>query len=76
LTDWVIAFIDQVVALKGPAAEPIIYTTSTYTAQLDARVADYDLWIRSNFGDPQTGTASPSSTRTSFTTSRRRCNRW
>jgi GH25 family lysozyme M1 (1,4-beta-N-acetylmuramidase) len=56
LTDWVIAFIDQVVALKGPAAEPIIYTTSTYTAQLDARVADYDLWIRSNFGDPQTGT--------------------
>ena len=58
LTDWVIAFVDQVIALKGPAAEPIIYTTSQYTSVLDSRLANYDLWIRSNFGDPQTGTPS------------------
>jgi lysozyme len=56
LTDWVIAFVNEVVAMRGPAAEPIIYTTSFFTSQrFDSRIADYDLWIRSNFADPQTG---------------------
>ena len=56
LTDWVIAFINEVVSQRGPAAEPIIYTTSFFTtSRFDSRMADYDLWIRSNFADPQTG---------------------
>lgn len=58
LTDWVIAFIDRVVELRGPSAKPIIYTTSFFTtSELDSRLADYDLWIRSNTGasiDPHT----------------------
>ena len=56
LTDWVLAFVAEVVALKGPGAEPIIYTTSGFAVnELDSRVANLDLWIRANFGDPQTG---------------------
>jgi lysozyme len=56
LTDWVIAFINEVVSQRGPAAEPIIYTTSFFaTSRFDSRIANYDLWIRSNFGDPQMG---------------------
>src|SRR4051812_1112455 len=56
LTDWVIAFINRVEAVRGPAAEPIIYTTSFFTtSRFDTRIANYDLWIRNNFGDPQTG---------------------
>jgi len=62
LTDWVLAFVNEVVTLKGPSAEPIVYTTSSYAVnELDSRVAGLDLWIRAdNFGDPQTG--SPSTT--------------
>jgi lysozyme len=56
LTDWVLTFVNEVVALKGPAAEPIVYTTSSFAVgELDSRVANLDLWIRANFGDPQTG---------------------
>jgi len=56
LTDWVLAFVNEVVALKGPTVEPIVYTTSTFAVgELDNRVAGLDLWIRANFGDPQTG---------------------
>jgi lysozyme len=56
LTDWVLAFVNRVVELKGPAAEPIVYTTGSYAVgELDSRVANHDLWIRVNSGDPQTG---------------------
>ena len=56
LTDWVLAFVNEVVALKGPSVEPIVYTTSTFAVgELDSRVSGLDLWIRANFGDPQTG---------------------
>jgi len=56
LTDWVLAFVNEVVALKGSSAEPIVYTTSSFAVgELDSRVANLDLWIRANFGDPQTG---------------------
>ena len=56
LTDWVIAFINRVEDVRGPGAEPIIYTTSFFaTSRFDSRIANYDLWIRSNFADPQTG---------------------
>jgi GH25 family lysozyme M1 (1,4-beta-N-acetylmuramidase) len=57
LTDWVLAFIGEVVRLKGPAAEPIVYVTTSYAQfELDNRVADLDLWIRDiNGQNPQTG---------------------
>lgn len=56
LTDWVLAFVNEVVALKGVAAEPVIYTSGNFAInELDSRVANLDLWIRANFGDPQTG---------------------
>jgi GH25 family lysozyme M1 (1,4-beta-N-acetylmuramidase) len=56
LTDWAIAFINRIVEQRGPAAEPIIYTTSGFTStEFDSRIGAYDLWIRSNFADPQTG---------------------
>jgi autotransporter-associated beta strand protein len=58
LTDWVIAFINEVVAMRGSSAAPIIYTTPFFTnSKFDARIANYDLWIedQSNLNDPQTG---------------------
>jgi GH25 family lysozyme M1 (1,4-beta-N-acetylmuramidase) len=59
LTDWVLAFVNEVVTLKGAAAEPIVYTTSSFAiGELDSRVSNLDLWIRANFGDPQTGNPS------------------
>jgi GH25 family lysozyme M1 (1,4-beta-N-acetylmuramidase) len=52
----VLAFVAEVVAKKGPSAEPIIYMGASYAiSELDSRVADLDLWIRADFGDPQTG---------------------
>jgi lysozyme len=62
LTNWVLAFVDRVVAVKGPAAEPIIYATrSTAAQELDARVAGLDLWLAYwNTGvDPATGQPPP-----------------
>jgi lysozyme len=59
LTDWVLAFVNEVVALRGPAAEPIIYAPASYASgELDNRVANLDLWIRANFADPQLGNPS------------------
>jgi lysozyme len=56
LTDWVLTFVDTVVARLGPGAEPIIYMGASFAVnELDSRVADLDLWIRADFGDPQTG---------------------
>jgi len=44
LTDWVLAFVNEVVTLLGPGAEPIVYTTSSYAVgELDSRVANLDL---------------------------------
>jgi GH25 family lysozyme M1 (1,4-beta-N-acetylmuramidase) len=57
LTDWVLAFNNEVVALKGASAEPIVYTGFDFaTSELDSRVAGLDLWVRDvSGGDPQTG---------------------
>ena len=57
LTDWVLAFVDEVVTLKGAAAEPIVYCDTFFaSSKLDSRVAGLDLWIRSvNGQNPQTG---------------------
>jgi GH25 family lysozyme M1 (1,4-beta-N-acetylmuramidase) len=56
LTDWVLAFVDEVVRLKGPAAEPIIYCSKSYASvELDSRVAGLDAWIADLSGfDPYT----------------------
>jgi GH25 family lysozyme M1 (1,4-beta-N-acetylmuramidase) len=58
LTDWVIAFSNEIVAMRGSSAAPIIYTTSFFTnSKFDSRIANYDLWIavQSSANDPQTG---------------------
>ncbi|MDW8309234.1 MAG: GH25 family lysozyme [Verrucomicrobiales bacterium] len=47
LTDWVLAFCERVVALRGPGARPIIYTTQSFANnEFDSRLAAYDLWLR------------------------------
>lgn len=60
LTDWVLAFVNEVVNLKGPAAEPIVYTSLFYaTFEVDSRVANLDCWLRDlNGQNPQTGAPS------------------
>jgi fibronectin-binding autotransporter adhesin len=63
LTDWVIAFSNEVVAMRGTSAAPIIYTTPFFTNnRFDVRIANYDLWLedQSNLNDPQTGSPSAS----------------
>jgi lysozyme len=58
LTDWVIAFNNQVALRRGAGAVPIIYCLSGAAAtEFDSRVSVYDLWVRSVTGaDPQVGT--------------------
>jgi len=47
LTDWVIAFSDEVIAQRGPGAAPIIYSSRTFAnTKFDSRLGNYDLWIR------------------------------
>ena len=47
LTDWVIAFSDEIIARRGPGAAPIIYCSQTFANnELDSRLAGYDLWLR------------------------------
>lgn len=56
LTDWVVAFENEVIAQRGADAAPIIYTSVSYANLLDSRVANYDLWLldQSNPADPNT----------------------
>jgi T5SS/PEP-CTERM-associated repeat protein len=47
LTDWVIAFSDRIIALRGTNAAPIIYCNQAFaTSEFDNRLANYDLWLR------------------------------
>lgn len=57
LTDWVFAFVNEVMLLKGSAAEPIIYCNGSYaTSELDSRVSSLDLWMANpSAANPQTG---------------------
>jgi T5SS/PEP-CTERM-associated repeat protein len=51
LTDWVIAFSNEITNNRGAGAAPIIYTLQNIAnGELDSRVADYDLWIRAVSG--------------------------
>lgn len=46
LTDWVIAFHDRIVDLRGAGAAPIVYVNRSFARyELDSRVANYDLWL-------------------------------
>ena len=47
LTDWVIAFCNEIIARRGAGAAPIIYCSQTFANnELDSRLAGYDLWLR------------------------------
>lgn len=47
LTDWVIAFANEIVTHRGPGAAPIVYCSQSYANnELDSRLATYDLWLR------------------------------
>jgi GH25 family lysozyme M1 (1,4-beta-N-acetylmuramidase) len=46
LTDWVQAFIDEVVARRGPGAMPILYMNRSFANRsVDERLAGCDLWL-------------------------------
>ena len=56
LTDWVIAFSNEITNNRGAAAAPIIYTTESFAQnELDSRLANFDLWLAAYSGgsDPQ-----------------------
>ena len=59
LAQWVMAFVGRVVELKGPAAEPIVYASTSYASILDPTVpgiTGLDAWIVSlNGQNPETG---------------------
>ena len=46
LTDWIIAFSNEVIAQRGAGAAPIIYLgRSSANNAVDSRLANYDLWL-------------------------------
>jgi GH25 family lysozyme M1 (1,4-beta-N-acetylmuramidase) len=58
LTDWVVAFGDEIVAQRGPNARPVLYSNQYFVNnKLDSRLADYDLWLQTigTGVDPATG---------------------
>jgi GH25 family lysozyme M1 (1,4-beta-N-acetylmuramidase) len=57
LTDWVIAFCDEIIAQRGPTAAPIIYCSQYFAnSKLDSRLANYNLWLAdpSSSANPET----------------------
>lgn len=47
LTDWVIAFANEIITHRGIGAAPIIYCNQTFANnEFDSRLAGYDLWLR------------------------------
>ena len=69
LTDWVVAFANEIVAQRGPSAMPVIYCSQGFAnAKLDSRVASYALWLRTISGvDPLTSEPPPEGGYTSAT---------
>jgi hypothetical protein len=46
LTDWIIAFSNEIIAQRGAGAAPIIYLgRSSANNAVDSRLANYDLWL-------------------------------
>src|SRR5262245_46464043 len=57
LTDWVIAFSNEIIARRGIYAAPIIYCGQDFANnELDERITNYDLWLRTvgTAADPAT----------------------
>jgi GH25 family lysozyme M1 (1,4-beta-N-acetylmuramidase) len=47
LTDWVLAFANEIITQRGPGAAPIIYCDQSFANdKLDSRIAAYTLWLR------------------------------
>jgi hypothetical protein len=60
LTDWVIAFCNEIIARRGAGAAPIIYCSQTFANnELDSRLAGYDLWLRTVGGGANPATDNP-----------------
>jgi GH25 family lysozyme M1 (1,4-beta-N-acetylmuramidase) len=60
LTDWVIAFANEIIAQRGPNAAPIIYSQQYFVnVKLDSRLADYDLWLQTTGTGADPATADP-----------------
>jgi hypothetical protein len=46
LTDWIIAFCNEIILQRGAGAAPIIYLgRSSANSEVDNRLANYDLWL-------------------------------
>jgi len=46
LTDWIIAFSNEIIAQRGAGAAPIIYLgRSSANNEVDSRLANYDFWL-------------------------------
>jgi GH25 family lysozyme M1 (1,4-beta-N-acetylmuramidase) len=46
LTDWIIAFSNEIIAQRGAGAAPIIYMSrSSALNEVDSRLANYDFWL-------------------------------
>ena len=68
LTDWVIAFCDEIIAQRGPSAAPIIYCDQNFThIELDSRMASYDLWLRTIIAGTPTNQPPPGGSFTNAT---------
>ncbi|MFN7140425.1 MAG: GH25 family lysozyme, partial [Limisphaerales bacterium] len=62
LTDWVIAFCDRIVQQRGSNAVPIIYCNQPFANyELDSRMANYDLWLRTISSTANVNTDQPPS---------------
>lgn len=46
LTDWIIAFSNEIIAQRGAGAAPIIYLgRASANGEVDSRLANYDFWL-------------------------------
>lgn len=61
MTDWVLAFSQEVVNNRGAGAAPIVYTTQDYANNvMDSRLAGMALWVEAPGGGDPTFTNPPS----------------
>ena len=60
LTDWVIAFSNEIIAQRGAGAAPLVYCTESFANnELDSRLASYDLWLAAPVGSANPMTDDP-----------------
>lgn len=63
LTDWIIAFSNEIMAQRGNGAAPILYMNRSFARdEVDSRLANYDLWLAYyTNADVSTGSPPPTS---------------